>query len=262
VFQRAATAEPASPFVIRGYLLLGEAQLALHDFSAVQAALEFLSRQELSSELLWRREYLRCRRQLAEGQTQAAFQNTSNLVALASALAPTFSGTNPPPQPDIREYDPGIPTANMLAESWSLLAVTLEALNRFDEAIGAYTNNLATNAPVDQQRHALFKIADLYLAQNKYDLAAKTLENYLDQPAGSQTPDMALLTIGELQLKQYQLAKKNSVGNAAAGPAPTNLVEQALARFDQLLTSFPQSPLAGRALLDKGWCFLDGRPLR
>jgi TolA-binding protein len=255
VFQKAAKTEPANPFVLRGYLLLGEAQLALSNFPAVQAGLDSLNREDLKPEVAWWREYVRCRLQLAEGQAQAAFENTSNLLAAASALAPAPTGTNPPAQPDIAEDAAGIPAASMLAESWSFRAVTLETLNRLAEAISAYTNNLSADTPVDQQRHALFKISDLYMAQNDYAMAAKTLQEYLERPAGSQAADMALLTIGELQLKQYEFAKTNSARAVAASPATTNLIEQALARFDELLTSFPQSPLAGKALLDKGWCF-------
>jgi TolA-binding protein len=254
-FQQTVQSEPTNELVIRGWLLLGEAQLVLGNLSGVQTALEPLSAQRSSPELTWRREYLRCRWQLAAGQIEAAWQNTSNLLVLADASAALQQGKGASSGPDAHGDDGGVPAASLLSESWSFRAAILERLNRLEDAIAALGKNLATNAPVDQQRHALFKIAGLYLARGEYGLATRTLENYLDQYPNSEAADMALLTIGELELRQYELGKTNAVDGSAAGQAVTNLVEQALARFDRLLSAFPASPLAGKALLDKGWCF-------
>jgi TolA-binding protein len=255
VFQQAAKSEPANEFVFRGYLLLGDAQLATDNLNGVQTTLELMPPQTLNRELRWQREYLQCRLQLAAGQTESALETASNLVALAGGSVPAQSKTNAAAQPEAGDYDTGVSAASLLSKSWSFLASILEATNRFDDAIAAYRNNLVTNAPVDEQRHALFKIAELYLAQNQYALATKTLEAYLDQHPDSGAADMALLTTGELQLKQHELAGKTSADNPAPGAVATNLIEEARSRFDRLLTAFQKSPLAGKALLDEGWCF-------
>jgi TolA-binding protein len=261
VFREAATSATPDEFVARGYMLLGEAELVLKNFTAAQDALESMGGQTFNRELMWRREYLRCRLELAKGRTNEALENTGDLLALAGAPVPAQGGTNAAPaQPDAPWPDEQTPAAGLLAESWSFRASILEELTRFDDAIAAYTNNIVTSAPVDQQRHALFKIAELNLARNRYALATKALEDYLNDHGESGAADMALLTIGELQLKQAGFANTNSLRNTLAGATLTNLVQQALARFDALLTAFPSSPLAGKALLDKGWClWTDGK---
>ena len=40
-----------------------------------------------------------------------------------------------------------------------------------------------------------------------------------------------------------------------AEPADTNLLAAALANFDRFLNAYPNSLLAGKAHLDRGWCF-------
>ena len=257
VLQEAASSDPTDAFVLRGRLLLGEAKLALKNFSGVQAALDLMSGRAFDPELMWRREYLRCRLQLALGQPEQALVNSGRLLVLAGAPP----GTNEaPPQADAPIPRATIPAAGLLSESWSFRAAVLERLNRPDDAIAAYSNNLVASAPVDQQRQALFKIAGLHLAQGQYALAIESLEDYLNRHPDSGAADMALLTIGELQLKQSELAGTNDAGGVAPAGAGTNLVRQALGRFDTLLAAFPHSPLTGKAFLDKGWClWTDGR---
>jgi TolA-binding protein len=257
VLQEAASSDPTDAFVLRGRLLLGEAKLALKNFSGVQAALDLMSGRAFDPELMWRREYLRCRLQLALGQPEQALVNSGRLLVLAGAPP----GTNEaPPQADAPIPRATIPAAGLLSESWSFRAAVLEQLNRPDDAIAAYSNNLAASAPVDHQRQALFKIAGLHLAQGQYALAIESLEDYLNRHPDSGAADMALLTIGELQLKQSELAGTNDAGGVAPAGPGTNLVRQALGRFDTLLAAFPHSPLTGKAFLDKGWClWTDGR---
>ena len=165
--------------------------------------------------------------------------------------------TAPPADAGVPAAYAGVPSGSLLAESWAFRAAILEQLSRLDDAIAAYGNNLVANAPVDQQRRALLKIAELNLAQNKTASAIHTLEDYLKQHPYSDAADMAELAMGELLLKQYAAAIKTN--RADASPAPgataTNLIAQALDRFDLLLKSYSNSPLAGKALLDKGWCY-------
>ena len=257
VFRQAAILAPTNEWVIRGHLLCGEAQLAQKKFNEVENALEFLDKPALDSELSWRREYLRGRLQLARGQPEAALQSASNLLALAAVPAQTLGQTNSGRSPaDVLEPVAGLPPDLLLAEARSFQAEVLQQLNRFDEAIAVYETNLSTNTPVAQQRHALLKIAELNLAQNQATNAVQSLEQYLSHHPRSGAADMSVLATGELLLRQYAA----SVGTngleeplAASGPS-TNLLQEALARFEFLLTTFTNSPLVGKALLDKGWC--------
>src|SRR6185295_6076312 len=91
--------------------------------------------------------------------------------------------------------------------------------------------------------------------ERKIAEAAQVLEQYLDQHPTSGAADQALLALGELQLKQYVATGTNSPDAAA-----TNLLRQALEHFDTLQSEFPDSPLAGKALLNQGWCYwVDGK---
>ncbi|HTV75835.1 MAG TPA: tetratricopeptide repeat protein, partial [Candidatus Baltobacteraceae bacterium] len=113
-----------------------------------------------------------------------------------------------------------------------------------DEAIAAYQENLTNNAPEEQQRRAILKIAELSVAQKQFTNAETKLESFLSQFPGSPAADVALLTLGELYLKDY-----------AAQPATaTNQLREAQSCFDKFLDTFTNSPLTGKAYLDRGWC--------
>src|ERR1017187_2306723 len=176
VFQQAVRTNAPNDLIASGYLLLGEAQFAQKHFGEVEAALQSLNGQTLNPKLSWQRQYLQCRLQLAQGAIEEALQSSTNLLALADASA----------RPDFQ------------AESAAFRAEVYERLKQPDDAIADYKKNLAQSAPPDQQRRALLKIAELYLAQEKIPDAIQTLEQF---PTNSAVADMALLTLGELQLK-------------------------------------------------------------
>jgi len=71
------------------------------------------------------------------------------------------------------------------------------------------------------------------------------LEAFLAKSPDSPAAPLALLTVGELRLREYQLG----------APAQTNLLQQALGFFSDLTNRFPRSPLVGRAQLNLGWGF-------
>jgi TolA-binding protein len=256
VFQQAVKATPTNEFVVQGALLLGEAQLAQKNFAGAEATLNLLTGQTLDRESGWRREYLRCRLLVVRGLFEEALANTTNLLMLAGASGSPEAQTNSLPAPAGNGSGGLLPPASLGPESWAFRAGVLEELHRLDEAIGAYTNNLGTNAPVDLQRRTLLKVAELNQAQDRGPAAIETLENFLALYPRAAAADMALLAIGELQLKQAVAGSgTNQVEDfLPIRSAATNLVQQALARFDTILTAFPDSPLAGKALLDKGWC--------
>jgi TolA-binding protein len=228
-FQQAARQSRTNELIARGYLLLGEAQLEQKDYSGANATLQPLMAQKGRPEISWRSAYLQCRLQLAEGQVTNALLSMTNLIELAQLTG----------------------DAELQSETTVLHANILENLERLDDAIVVYQKNLTPAAPVNQQSYAILKITELKLQQNKSAEAALLLEQYLEQQPAPAAADQALLALGELQLAQYASAGTNG--------AP-GLLRQALDRFGTLLNVYSNSPLAGKALLNRGWClWMDNR---
>jgi len=227
VFQHAMRMDPASELVTRGSLLLAQAKFAQADFSGAAAVLESLGAKTLKPELDWQRAHLLYQVRLAGGDTNAALAATTNLVQIARS-----------------EKDEALQ-----AEGVALRAHVLEQLGQKSAAIAADQEILTLNAPPERARQAILKMAELAMAQGQYSDAEQSLEKFLAQFPGSAAKDIALLTLGELHLKDYTLE-----------PAMTNQLPAAQARFDQFLRVFTNSPLAGKAYLDRGWClWLAGR---
>jgi TolA-binding protein len=221
IFQQAIKSGATGELAAAGCLMLGEAQLAQKDFAGANGTLAWLVRQDLNPNSAWQRGYLEYRVRLAEDQVEAALQSTTNMIASARAAKDSV----------------------FLARGVAMQADILERLGRLDEAVATYTNNLAAGVPADQQRVALLKIAELSLAQDKISDAVQTLGNFLNQYTNSAAADVALLALGEFQLKQF-----------LTDSATTNLLDQAAGNFGKLLSAFPESSLAGKAWLNKGWC--------
>jgi TolA-binding protein len=223
VFQQTVSAGAASETIAAGYLLLGEAQLAQGHLDRVGGILELLGKQPLTTDLKWQQQYLAARQQRAEGHLDDAFVTSASLLASANA-------TN-------------------RAQGVAFQAGVLEQMGKLDEAVNAYTSNLSTNAPPDQQRFSILKIAELDLKQEKkLPDAVEKLEGFRAGFPNSPAADLAELTLGEVRLQQALAA------SATNAPGGTNFYGLALDRFDFLLNTWSNSPLAGKALLDKGWC--------
>ena len=222
VFQGAVRMDPGNELVSRGRLLLAQAKFALKDFAGEFAVLTSLNPQTLKPELGWQRAYLLCQNREAAGDFDAALVAATNLLQIA------------PPGND----------AALHAESVAMHADALEKSGFTNEAIVAYQENLTNGAPVTQQRQAALKISELAMAQTQIQAATNALETFLAQFPGSPAADVVALTLGELDLKNY-----------AAHPAgATNDLPEARARFDQFIGAFTNSPLLGKAYLDRGWC--------
>lgn len=231
VFQHAISTGASGDTVASGYLLLGEAQLAQNDFAGAEAVLQLLNPMNVSSDAKWRSQFLEGRLRRAQGRWDDALGISTNLAVLSADV------TN-------------------RAESVDFQAGILEQMKRFDEATTTYLKNLGETVPTSYQNRAILKIADLDFVQGKLGEAVQTLQKFLDQFPGSPAADMATLTLGELRLKQ---ALASVATNTAS--VDTNLLQRALSRFDSVLTAFTNSPLAGEALLGKGWCLWNlGRP--
>ena len=221
VFQRAAQIDPNGELVARGKLFLAQAKFELKDFPGAAAILEpLLNSPPRAPELAWTNALLLYQVKLAAGETNATLAVTTNLLQIAQAA--TNDGWR--------------------AESVALRAQMLEKLGRTNDAIAAYQENV-TNAPPDQQREAILKTAQLAAAQNDFTQATTNLERYLSQVTNSPAADTILLTLGELRLKNF-----------LRQPAATNELAAALARFNELIGTFTNSPLASKAYLDRGWC--------
>jgi TolA-binding protein len=228
VFQRVAQMDSGNELVSRGRLLLAQAKFVQNDFAGGFAILASVNPQTLNPGLEWQRAYLLYQNRLAAGDTNAALAATTNLVQIA------VSEKN-----DVLQ-----------AEGLALRARVLEQLGQESGAIAACQEILRLKTPADRQRQAILKMAELAVAQNQFSDAEQSLEKFLTQFTGSAATDVALLTLGELQLKDYiaQLAPTNQL------PEATNLLSAAQLRFDQFLHTFRNGPLAGKAYLDYGWC--------
>jgi TolA-binding protein len=224
VFQRAAQMDSGNELVSRGQLLLARAKFAQNDFTGAAAVLESLNSQTLKPELDWQRAYLLHQVKLAAGDTNAALAVTTNLVQIAQ----------------LEKNDV------LRAESMALRAHVLEQLGQKAEAVAAYQEILKLNPPVERQRQAILKMAELAIALDRFSDAEDSLQKFLAQFPASAAADVALLTLGELHLKDYAASR-------FAGAA-TNHLQEAQARFNQFLGAFTNSPLAGRVYLDRGWC--------
>jgi len=231
VFQALALAAPTNDLVARGYLMLVEAHLANGDPRNAEAALKKLSQRHLNPELDWQRQYLQCRLLLAKGQTEAALQNTANLLAAADAAGQ-------------RQFQ---------AESAAFQAGILERLGRIDDAIASYQKNLADSIPSERQREALLKVTELLLARDRLTEAAQVLEKFIGQYPSADAVDLALLTLGQLRLRQQ--ADLSSTNLIASPAISSNYLQQAQEALQALTTKFPRSSLIGKGQMDLGWCF-------
>jgi TolA-binding protein len=222
VFQRAARTDSTNELVARGHLFLAQAKFAQKDFAGATASLDRINSKVLPSQLDWQRAYLLSQVELATGNLDAALTATTNLMRIAGLE----------------------PAGVRRAQSTAFHAMVLENLGRTDEAIAAYGENLATNSPVALQREAILKIAELQIVRGQLTNAAQSLADFLERFPESLKADIALLTEGELHLKNF----------AASAGAATNELSAAWSRFDLLLGGGTNGPLAGKAFLDRGWC--------
>jgi TolA-binding protein len=222
VFQRAAQLDPGNQVIVDGQLSLENSKYQQRDFPGVVAVYELLTNQwqTLNQIQQCRGTYLFYQAKMELGDYAVALAATTNLAQIAGA--PT--------------------NQDWLARAWASQGAALEKLDRLPEAIQAWHKNL-TNAPVMQKREAILKIAELEIVQGQLTNAEETLTNFLAQFPEAISADIALLTAGELHLKDY-----------AAQPAATNELSAAQECFDQFLSVFTNSPLAGKAYLDRGWC--------
>ena len=239
-FQLVAGTNHANPDVIRGYLLLSEAQLAQNNPRAAEFALQALAASPLDPTNNWQRQYLLCRALAADRQLESALQDSTNLLLLADATA----------------------QSSLKAQSVAFQAGLFEGLGRREEAVLAYQKNVGAGIPKNHQQHALLKITQLSMDLGKAEDAAQFLQSFLTQFPTNECSDLALLTLGEVRLHQFQfLQATNQSALSTNAPALTNLLDQAVSAFQRFSSVFPRSALQGKAQLDLGWCYWVGTNL-
>lgn len=223
LFQSAAKTNATDGRVMNGRLLLAQAFLSENHPDSAIAVLQASDAFKSSPELDWRRLYMLCQAQLADGNTNEALTLTANLMDAAA-----------------RANDPGL-----AAQAVAKQARILEALGRLSDAVSAYQKNLTNDAPADWQRQAVMKIAELSAAQTNFTDAEISLGSFLGRFTNSPDADLAVLSLGELHLKGY----------VTLHPLTDNDLLQAQSYFSRFIDSFTNSPLLGKAYLDRGWCF-------
>jgi TolA-binding protein len=232
-FQQAAKARPEDEWACRGWLLLAEALMAAKDLLGAQEALSQLAARPMNPELDWERHFLLARLHLGQQRWPEALAQATNFWTAATNRLP-------------RE---------LLADAAAVHAEILERLGQPEAALQMYERNLAEGAPPPQRRHALQKTIELSLGQNKPLETFQRLEAFIAQHPQDTNLDLVRLTLGELRLKEYHALKAS-----AAGPRPdtraalTNLLAQARTQFELVVTNYPQSQLAGKAQMNRGWC--------
>lgn len=232
-FQQAAKSRPNDELTIRGHLLLAEALAEQKQYWAAEAEALQVAKKNLTPEFRWDREYLLCRIRSADQRLADALVSATNLVLLAAETA-----------------RPGL-----AADSVALQANILQRMNRLDEALQVYTNNLAETVPLDRQRLALLNIIELKLAQNRTEEAGQMLEKFLAQQPDDAASEVGLLTSGELHLKLHLDGLSTNSTTVAPGPeATTNHLQLALAQFEKLRAISTNGFWQGKALLNIGWC--------
>ena len=217
IFQRAAQQSPGDEMVVRGRLLLAQAEFAQKHFSEANTILNPLAAATLAPELDWQRLYLLAQVKLGEGDLDAALAVMTNLTRLPKS-------------------------GDLAAASTALHGLVLEKAGRLPEAMTAWSDNLVTNVPAARQREAVLKIAELATIQTNLSAAEDALKKYLRQFGDSSVATLARLRLGELYLQDY-----------VAQPSSNYLV-LAQAQFDQLLGAATNTSVAGKAFLDRGWC--------
>ncbi len=221
IFARTARLDPDNELIASGRLLLAQSGFSTKNFTGAAAVLNLLNPQTLLPDQDYQRLHLLCRVKLALNDLAGA-----QLVA-----------------EELRSVARRQKNVEWQADAVALQARVLGDRKIFSEAMAVWMENLTNAVPVAKQQEAVLSIALLAANQKNLADAAAALDRFVAQFPKSPAAELALLTAGELCLRDY-----------ATRPAATNLLASAQSRFEQLLGVSTNSPLAGRAFLGRGWC--------
>lgn len=234
-FYKAAQSQTNDLFVLRGYLLLGEALMQQHQYRRAEEALNTIAHRSLPPELAWQRQYLLVRTELADERSLEAVNNLTNLLTVATNTGSAFN----------------------LSQSLLLQGQVLEAAHQTRQAIEVYERTLPSLTP-EGRHQALLKLVELNLSLTNSAQAIKHLEALVTQFPHDAALDQTLLSLGELRLGEFHTLQTSAAKtNQALLKASALALQQALTNLDLLVTgtNFAKSPLLGQAQLDRGWCF-------
>ena len=224
-FQKSANATPTAGLIIDGRLLLANAYFELEELGAARLLLENLSDEGLSPERFWQKYHLLASVYLAETSLDRALSGATNLVQLAKGIAdPVFT-----------------------ARSADFHGDVLREMEKLNEAILVYEQNLTTNVPVGWRRSALLKIADVYVQENRLSNAVQRLERFFIQHPNDPATSLSHMTLGELRLRQFYALPE------AGRPRSTNLLSEAVGHFDVVLKTKSDENLMGKSWAGRGW---------
>lgn len=238
-FQQTSQVRASDRYSIGGVLLLAEALFEQRKFAEAAEAVKQIAEGPLKPEYPeyeWDRQHLLCRIQIALQKLPEALGQSTNLV-----LAAVSTGDR-----------------SLVADSVALQAGVLRQLNRIEDAVRAYTNNLADSVPDDRRRLALLNLIELKLAQGKDAEAGQMLQDFLKTRPGDAASDVVLLTAGELQMRLHFTEEPTSPTNGLVAAVVTNHLQLALAQLQKVP---PDSPLLGKAALNRGWCLWLGNKI-
>ena len=228
VFHLTAAENAQSDFATMGALLLGEAFFAQTNYSAAEKVARGIETNGIKLDFRWQRQFLMCQIELADGQTQAALKDSTNLLDVSFG-------------------------SRHQAESLFLQGQILEKLGQREQALRTYLQEL-DNLPDSAQRQAVVKTVQLTVSLNT-NAAAQAIKSLdlLVRRLRTNGLDVARLTLGELYLQAFLHPPKLTEGTN--GPPATNYLDLALTNFTVVIRDFPHSPLGPKAHLDRGWCY-------
>jgi len=232
-FEQSRAQAPTSEPAVNGLLLLAESRFELKRFSEVEPTLALLTVPQLPTSAAWRRVALRARLYAATDRPAEALNLMPEVLRAAAA-------TDRP---------------ELLAESHALNGAVLEQLGRPADALAAYEPNLKPEVPAAWRAQALSKVVILAQATNGPEGALQKLELLSSQGLDEPARDLVQLTLGELRLRLFlNLPAAERVAPATFSTTASNLLAGALANFTNVVAGFTNSPLAGKAWLDRGRC--------
>lgn len=237
-FQQMSKIRSSDRFSVSGTLLLAEAMFEQGQFDEAAGTVQTLSADSGKSEYPeyeWDRQHLLSRILIAKRQLPEALAHTTNLLAAAVTTG----------------------NRSWVADAYATRAGVLRQLDRLEESFLTFTNNLADNIPDDRRRLALLNIIELKLAQGNAAEASLRLQDYLTRRPQDAVTDVLQVTAGELQMRLHFAESAAGATNPVAGAPVTNRLQLALTQFQRVPTN---SPLLGKAALNRGWClWLDNR---
>lgn len=229
-FQTLAITNLTNTVAIRGFLLLGESQLALNKLPEVKSALAPLSTNKLPPDLDWERFDLLARADLLSPQPETALQSITNSAALAIS---SKAGAR-------------------LAQTWNLEAEVFKKLNQPEKVLESYEKIITGELiPAEQKRLALYKTIEALSSPARLPRAVARLELYMTQNPQDPSLDLLRIKAGQLWLEIFDSFARPPVNLTQA----TNALAQSRAHLTYVISQLTNSVHTGRAWLDLGWTY-------